>query len=264
MIPFLQKNLSLLIKTMPLFGKSFLSYICLILEKHFHISLDQIEDVYKQSYIHIEDLFQIITRFTLNLISNSSSLTNTIYYFFSIPIIIFYLLKDWDKIPGFICKIIPISYHSLVSDFFQEIESRMLSYINGQIQVCIILVFFYTVSLSYLIGVEKGIFLGTFSSIASFVPYFGSIISFIISLSIILINLDGVKLIVPVFIIFFFISLIETNFLIPNLISKKIKISPLGSCSNFTPLRKFNEFNWYYSFSSNIYSFSYYNSITNK
>lgn len=162
-----------------------------------------------------------------NVANSTTFFINILSIIFIMPVLIFYLLKDWHLILDKIDSIIPEKYSHQVKNIFSSIDKSLSGFIRGQMNVCLILAIYYGVLLGFL-GLNHGIFIGVLTGILAFVPYVGYGIGIVTALIIAIfqwgLSLYDVGLVLIVYLIG---QVIESNFLVPNLIGKKVNLHPL-------------------------------------
>ncbi len=90
----------------------------------------------------------------------------------TVPFILFYLLKDGKKLPGFILGFVPTKLRGETSRVMNEMNHQISSYIRGQIIVsfCIGVLLF----IGYIIiGLKYSLILAVIAAFTSVVPYLG-------------------------------------------------------------------------------------------
>ncbi len=162
-----------------------------------------------------------------NVVNSTTFFINILSIIFIMPVLIFYLLKDWHLILDKIDSIIPEKYSNQVKNIFSSIDKSLSGFIRGQLNVCLILAIYYGVLLGFL-GLNHGIFIGVLTGILAFVPYVGYGIGIVTALIIAIfqwgLSFYDVGLVLIVYLIG---QVIESNFLVPNLIGKKVNLHPL-------------------------------------
>ena len=162
-----------------------------------------------------------------NVANSTTFFINILSIIFIMPVLIFYLLKDWHLILDKIDSIIPEKYSHQVKNIFSSIDKSLSGFIRGQMNVCLILAIYYGVLLGFL-GLNHGIFIGVLTGILAFVPYVGYGIGIVTALIIAIfqwgLSFYDVGLVLIVYLIG---QVIESNFLVPNLIGKKVNLHPL-------------------------------------
>ncbi len=162
-----------------------------------------------------------------NALSSSLTLINILSLIFITPILIFYLLKDWDILTEKTYSLLPKSVSKSAKELAHEIHKTLGGYVRGQFNVCLILAIFYSISLSFL-GLNFGFLIGFLTGMFAFIPYIGMLCGTTTAVIVALFqwgfdftNLSLVAL------IFLFAQLIESNFLTPKLIGDKIGVHPV-------------------------------------
>ncbi len=92
-----------------------------------------------------------------------------------IPVVTFYLLRDWDLMMARIRDLLPRQVEPTVSRLAQECNDVVAAFLRGQLLVMLALGIIYTAGLS-LIGLDLALLIGTLAGLASIVPYLGVIV----------------------------------------------------------------------------------------
>lgn len=162
-----------------------------------------------------------------NALTSSLNLIDIIIATIITPILIFYFLKDWLKITNTISDNLPRKITLISRKIFADINSVLLGYIGGQINVCLILASFYSITLSFS-HLHFGFLIGLFAGFVTFIPYVGITLGVSISLIVGFFQWGfDIKHLMIIIIIFTIGNIVETDFLIPKLIGTKIGLHPL-------------------------------------
>ncbi len=172
-------------------------------------------------------ILDFIKNFFLNAISSSVAFINILSLIFITPILIFYLLKDWDLLVVKIKSYLPSKVAASATQIMHEIDAAMAGYIRGQIAVCLVLGIIYSVLLS-LAGLNFGFLIGIITGVLTFIPYVGALTGFVVAIVIAIFQwgLSFVDL-VTISAIFIFCQILESNFLTPKLVGKNIGLHPV-------------------------------------
>jgi predicted PurR-regulated permease PerM len=92
-----------------------------------------------------------------------------------IPVVGFYLLRDWDNLLGKLLNLAPPRWRDTVSQLAHECDEVVSAFVRGQLLVMISLGIFYAAGL-WLVGLQLGILIGLLSGLAAIVPYLGFIV----------------------------------------------------------------------------------------
>ena len=170
---------------------------------------------------------ELIKNIFLNTISSSASIINILSLIFIMPILVFYLLKDWDRLVKNLNNNLPHKISKPIRQLALNIDKALAGFIRGQIQVCLILGFIYATLLSFC-KLDYGFLIGLMTGIFSFIPYIGMLCGVTVAIVVALfqwgIDFTNIALVSGVFVIG---QIIESNFLTPNLIGNKIGLHPV-------------------------------------
>lgn len=98
------------------------------------------------------------------------------------PVVAFYLLLDWDRMIERVDALLPRDHAETIRGLARDIGRVLEGFIRGQVIVCLVLGAIYAVGLS-LVGLRFGLIVGIVAGIISFIPYLGTIVGFIIGVS---------------------------------------------------------------------------------
>lgn len=144
-----------------------------------------------------------------------------------VPVLTFYLLRDWDDIVARFRALLPRRYAKQVIALSLECDEMLAAFIRGQLMVMFALAIIYTLGLSF-IGLELALLLGVIAGIVSFVPYLGLIVG---------IGLAGVAAffqfhewmpVIMVAVVFGVAQLIEGMVLTPRFVGERIGLHPVA------------------------------------
>lgn len=89
-----------------------------------------------------------------------------------IPVVTFYLLRDWDALIHRIHALLPRRVAPVVATLARECDEVVAAFLRGQLLVMLALGIFYALGL-WLVGVELAVLIGLLSGLAGIVPYLG-------------------------------------------------------------------------------------------
>ena len=145
---------------------------------------------------------------------------------FLIPILTFYMLRDWDTFMAHLSALIPGRQRETVLKLARETDDVLGAFLRGQLLVMLALATIYTLGLS-LIGLKFAIAIGVVAGLVSFVPYLGFV--FGIGLAGLTVALEPNPLwnLVGVVATFTIGQIIEGSFLTPKLVGDRIGLHPV-------------------------------------
>lgn len=161
-----------------------------------------------------------------SLLSNSFALINLISLILIMPVVTFYMLRDWGTFVSKFEDLLPKKSKKDIKDILKEINTIISGFIRGQISVCLILGFFYSVGLK-LVGLDLGLLVGFIAGIISFIPYVGSITGFVLGVVLAFAQYGDVTHVIYVVCVFLCGQFLEGNFLTPKLVGESVGLHPV-------------------------------------
>ncbi|MQM38554.1 putative transport protein [wastewater metagenome] len=92
-----------------------------------------------------------------------------------IPVVGFYLLRDWDVLMARIRELLPRSVQGVVGQLGGECNEVVAAFLRGQLLVMLALGVLYSTGL-WLVGLNLAILIGMLSGLANIVPYLGFVV----------------------------------------------------------------------------------------
>jgi predicted PurR-regulated permease PerM len=172
---------------------------------------------------HIGSIGSVLGKISRSSISVVMWLTNLVL----IPVVWFYLLRDWDRLVAWIDSMLPRSIQPTIVHLARESDSVLGAFVRGQLLVMLALAIYYGVSLT-LVGISVGPLIGMVAGLLSFVPYLGFITGFgaaIIASLVLHGDWTNLLMVIGVFVIG---QLLEGYVLVPRLVGEKIGLHPVA------------------------------------
>ncbi len=148
-----------------------------------------------------------------------------------IPVALFYLLMDWERLVERALEFVPPRLRSAVDSFTQEADGVLGQYLRGQLLVMLILAAFYSVGLA-LFGLDLALPIGIFTGLAVFVPYLGFGLGMVLAILAGLLEFSSqagpLKAVVMVAVVYGLGQVIESIYLTPRLVGERIGLHPLA------------------------------------
>lgn len=173
----------------------------------------------------IGKLFQsAITSIATGITSAIGAVTSFVLSIVMVPFILFYLLKDGEKLPQYAMNILPPRMRNDVHSVFRDIDKQISSYIQGQILVsmCIGLMIFIGFSI---IGMPYAMLLGVIAMVTSVVPYLGPVIAITPAAIIALVN--SPLMLISLAVVWTIVQFVEGKFISPQIMGKSLHIHPI-------------------------------------
>lgn len=144
-----------------------------------------------------------------------------------IPVVWFYLLRDWDRLVAWVDRMLPRSVQPTVAHLARESDVVLGAFVRGQLLVMLALAIYYGVALT-LIGISVGPLIGMVAGLLSFVPYLGFITGFGAAIIASLVQHGDWPHLLVVVGVFIVGQLLEGYVLVPRLVGEKIGLHPVA------------------------------------
>ena len=144
-----------------------------------------------------------------------------------IPVVAFYLLRDWDRLVARIDLMLPRSIEPTIAHLAREADKILGAFVRGQLLVMLGLGVFYGAGLG-VVGLTVGPLIGMVAGLLSFVPYLGFIIGFVAAIVAALVQYGDWTHVLLVCGVFAIGQLLEGYVLVPKLVGDKIGLHPVA------------------------------------
>jgi predicted PurR-regulated permease PerM len=157
---------------------------------------------------------------------SGAALVSWLLNLFLIPVVVFYLLRDWDRFVASIRGLVPRHLEPTVNRLAREADDVLGAFLRGQLLVMLGLSAIYSTGL-WLIGVEFALLIGLLAGLVSFVPYLGVIVGVVIASAVVLFQTHDVWQLLWIAIVFVSGQMLEGMVLTPWLVGDRIGIHPV-------------------------------------
>ena len=144
-----------------------------------------------------------------------------------VPVVTFYLLRDWDRLIAWIDEMVPRHNLDLVHRLAREADEVLGAFLRGQLLVMIGLGIIYSLGL-WLAGLQLALLIGMVSGLVSFVPYLGFVVGLLSASIAMLVQSQELLPLVWVLLAFTVGQIIESSVLTPLLVGDRIGLHPVA------------------------------------
>lgn len=144
-----------------------------------------------------------------------------------VPVLIFYLLRDFDALQARFYDLLPPHWRPIVADWLGEVDHAVGGFVRGQCTIALILAVIYAVGLA-LVGVPLGAVLGLISGLANMVPYMSIVVGLIPALLLFSLS-DTVSFggVLSILLIYVGGQLLEGVYLSPRIMGRETGLHPV-------------------------------------
>ena len=148
-------------------------------------------------------------------------------YLLLVPVVTFYLLRDWDRLVAKLRVLIPRRYEPAVTRLARECDAVLAEFLRGQLTVMLALALIYSIGL-WLAGLESALLIGMGAGLVSFVPYLGPIVGIVVAGSVAFLQFHDALHLVYVGLVFGIGQTVEGMVLSPLLVGERIGLHPVA------------------------------------
>lgn len=227
LIPVLQKESIIILERLPTLITNLRTNLEPWLQSKFGISLaidsGQIQEIITKNW---KTAGSILGDVLQTAGSNTMALIGVIANILLLPVVLFYLLRDWDDLVAGIGNLIPRDIFDKTTEITQEIDKVLAEFLRGQFTVMIAMSIFYATGL-WLAGLDMALPIGLIAGLLNFVPYLGPAIGMGLALLAGALQFTSFGQLIPVLLVFGIGQLIESNFITPKLVGDRIGLHPV-------------------------------------
>lgn len=143
-----------------------------------------------------------------------------------VPVVFFYLLRDWDVLVSRVDELVPRRWHAKVRTLAVEIDAVLSEFLRGQLAVMLIMAAFYTIGL-WIAGLDYALPIGILSGLLVFVPYLGAILGMLLATLAGLVQFSSLGGLIPIWVVFGLGQLAEGYVVVPRLVGERIGLHPV-------------------------------------
>lgn len=144
-----------------------------------------------------------------------------------IPVVTFYLLRDWDRVLDESRRLLPRRVEPTVMQLMSECNEVLSAFFRGQLLVMLAIGLFYAVGLQ-IVGLELAWLIGISAGLLSIIPYLGFILGLLIAGIATLIQFHDATHLWYVLIVFGIGHVLESMWLTPLLVGDRIGLHPVA------------------------------------
>lgn len=226
-VPLLQKESLLLAERLPALITNLRNNVEPWLQTKFGISLNidgtQIQDLVTKNWKTAGGLFGDVLKSAGN---RGLALIGVVANILLLPVVLFYLLRDWDGFLASISQLIPRDWSDKMLEIAKEIDQVLAEFLRGQLAVMLAMSAFYVLGL-WLAGLNMALPIGLVAGLLGFVPYLGIATGIVLALLVAALQFTSFSQLIPVLLVFGIGQLLEGMLLTPKLVGNRIGLHPV-------------------------------------
>ena len=144
-----------------------------------------------------------------------------------IPVVMFYLLRDWKMIFDRLDDLMPRHWQGKTRAILREIDAVLAEFLRGQGLVMVVLAVYYAVGL-WIAGLDRAFSIGILTGLLVFIPYVGFGLGLVLGVLAALLQWNGWGGFIAVLAVYGVGQLLENYVLVPFLVGDRIGLHPLA------------------------------------
>lgn len=161
------------------------------------------------------------------LVSSGLGLLGLLVNLVVVPVVTFYLLRDWPQLLAAIDGLLPNRWRPAVREFATEADRVLGGFLHGQLLVMLAQGSFYAIALS-VVGLNQALLIGFAAGMVTFVPYLGGVIGITLALIAGLVQFQDVGHLIAIGGVFAAGQLLESLVLTPLLVGDRLGLHPVA------------------------------------
>lgn len=229
LIPHLEVQITNFIDNLPAYAGKINNSLLPWLSQRFKIGLrpldiNELINIVKSQWQNAGGLVENTMR---SLTKSGSAIIAWLMNLLLIPVVTFYLLRDWDILVAKIYRLLPRRIAPVTAKLAGEVDTVLSAFLRGQFYVMLALAAIYSIGL-WLTGLDVALLIGFLAGMVSFVPYLGAIVGIISACTAALVQFHEITSLIPVAVVFLVGQTLEGTVLTPKLVGDKIGLHPVA------------------------------------
>ncbi|MDD5033694.1 MAG: AI-2E family transporter [Methylococcaceae bacterium] len=229
LLPLLERQIDRLVENLPSYAAWVKGKLLPWLKGHYGLhlqlgSLDQVTALLGKNWQQAGGLAASM----IDSLSRSGSVVLTwMMNLLLIPVVTFYLLRDWDVMMGQIGDLLPRRLAPTIGKLAAEADEVLSAFLRGQFSVMLALGLIYSIGL-WIVDLDLALLIGVIAGLVSFIPYMGFLVGLLSACAAALVQFGEVWPMVHVLIVFAIGQTLEGTLLTPKLVGDRIGLHPVA------------------------------------
>jgi phosphoribosylaminoimidazole-succinocarboxamide synthase len=175
---------------------------------------------------HAQSAGSAATQFLPKLGNGALAIMSALVNLLLIPVVMFYMLRDWDTLVARIDHLVPRSWHEPVSGLAREIDRVLSEFMRGQLSVMVVMSVFYSLGL-WLVKLDFALPIGILTGMLGFIPFVGASLGLLLGVLEASLQFQTLAGVLPVLGVFIAGQVIEGMVVTPKLVGHRIGLHPV-------------------------------------
>lgn len=228
LLPMLQREIQLFMARLPQLVNALQLRLLPYLQQYFGVTLQLDSGAIRDLLVsHWQSAGGVAGKVLPWLGGGSAALLGMLMNLVLMPVVLFYLLRDWPQLMQSIEQSIPRHWHEKVMQIAGEVDGVLAEFLRGQISVMLLMSAFYAIGL-WLAGLQFALPIGVVAGMLVFVPYIGMITGLALATLAAFTQFTSFGSVLLVWAVFAGGQLLEGMVVTPWLVGERIGLHPLA------------------------------------
>lgn len=226
LIPIIRDQTIGIVREFPAYWQALESMTIELINYDWFTSLqDQINEINADIFNNVSaKLNEVLSNTVSGLGSVVGLLTNAFVGIITMPIILYYLLKEGEKLPLTFLQFFPTNLRESIGELLKKINTQISQYVRGQIIVAFFVGLMFVIGYA-IVGMKFGIVLGILAGFLNIIPYMGSFIAMIPAVIVAIV--DSPLMLAKVLLVFSIEQFIEGRVISPQVLGSNLEVHPV-------------------------------------
>ncbi len=229
LLPKISSQLAVMIKQIPLALNLLEEHLLPFLQQNFGVEASSLDFDLIKSLVqgNVKQTGSIVNNIVSGLASSGLAIVAWLANMVLIPVVLFYLLRDWDVMISKINNLLPRDLESKISTLARECDEVLGAFMKGQLMVMLALGIVYSLGL-WMVGLDLALIVGMLAGLASIVPYMGFVVGVIAAVIAAMVQFNDPSILIWVGLVFIVGQALEGMLLTPLMVGDKIGLHPVA------------------------------------
>ncbi len=229
LLPKISSQLAVMIKQIPLALNLLEEHLLPFLQQNLGVEASSLDFDLIKSLVqgNVKQTGSIVNNIVSGLASSGLAIVAWLANMVLIPVVLFYLLRDWDVMISKINNLLPRDLESKISTLARECDEVLGAFMKGQLMVMLALGIVYSLGL-WMVGLDLALIVGMLAGLASIVPYMGFVVGVIAAVIAAMVQFNDPSILIWVGLVFIVGQALEGMLLTPLMVGDKIGFHPVA------------------------------------
>ncbi|EPJ49496.1 MAG: hypothetical protein OFPII_00480 [Osedax symbiont Rs1] len=229
LLPKISSQLAVMIKQIPLALNLLEEHLLPFLHQNLGVEASSLDFDLMKSLVqgNVKQTGSIVNNIVSGLASSGLAIVAWLVNMVLIPVVLFYLLRDWDVMISKINNLLPRDLESKISTLAKECDEVLGAFMKGQLMVMLALGIVYSLGL-WMVGLDLALIVGMLAGLASIVPYMGFVVGLTAAVIAAMVQFNDPNILIWVGLVFMVGQALEGMLLTPLMVGDKIGLHPVA------------------------------------